>query len=101
MKAGKTAINSLIGFEDPVIFKSDGLPTYHLANVVDDHHMGITHVIRASVGKMPYYDLHIHIDISRNGCLPLTNMSSCMMRSAGSLQSMPTSDCYKIPTAAS
>ena len=29
-----------------VLLKSDGLPTYHLANVVDDHHMEITHVIR-------------------------------------------------------
>ena len=29
-----------------VLLKSDGLPTYHLANVVDDHLMGITHVIR-------------------------------------------------------
>jgi glutamyl-tRNA synthetase len=29
-----------------VLMKSDGLPTYHLANVVDDHLMGITHVIR-------------------------------------------------------
>lgn len=29
-----------------VLLKSDGLPTYHLANVVDDHEMGITHVIR-------------------------------------------------------
>ena len=29
-----------------VIQKSDGFPTYHLANVVDDYHMGITHVIR-------------------------------------------------------
>lgn len=33
--------------DDQVILKSDGLPTYHLANVVDDHLMGITHVIRA------------------------------------------------------
>ena len=32
---------------DPVILKSDGYPTYHLANVVDDHLMGVTHVIRA------------------------------------------------------
>ncbi|RDA94514.1 hypothetical protein CP533_2697 [Ophiocordyceps camponoti-saundersi (nom. inval.)] len=32
--------------EDFVILKSDGFPTYHLANVVDDHLMGITHVIR-------------------------------------------------------
>ncbi|MCL1836900.1 MAG: glutamate--tRNA ligase [Treponema sp.] len=32
---------------DPVLLKSDGFPTYHLANVVDDHLMGITHVLRA------------------------------------------------------
>ena len=36
-------------FDDPVILKSDGFPTYHLANVVDDHLMKITHVIRGSV----------------------------------------------------
>lgn len=32
---------------DPILMKSDGYPTYHLANVVDDHLMGITHVLRA------------------------------------------------------
>ncbi|KAG0246902.1 Glutamyl-tRNA synthetase [Mortierella sp. GBA43] len=32
--------------DDSVLVKSDGYPTYHLANVVDDHVMGITHVIR-------------------------------------------------------
>lgn len=32
--------------DDQVLVKSDGLPTYHLANVVDDHAMGITHAIR-------------------------------------------------------
>jgi glutamyl-tRNA synthetase len=32
---------------DPVLVKSDGFPTYHLANVVDDHLMGISHVLRA------------------------------------------------------
>lgn len=32
--------------DDQVLIKSDGMPTYHLANVVDDHLMGITHVIR-------------------------------------------------------
>ena len=31
---------------DQVLLKADGFPTYHLANVVDDHHMRITHVIR-------------------------------------------------------
>jgi glutamyl-tRNA synthetase len=34
------------GVDDQVLLKSDGLPTYHLANVVDDHEMAITHVIR-------------------------------------------------------
>jgi glutamyl-tRNA synthetase len=37
--------NEQIG--DMVMLKSDGLPTYHLANVVDDHFMGITHILRA------------------------------------------------------
>ena len=33
--------------DDQILLKSDGFPTYHLANVVDDHLMGITHVMRA------------------------------------------------------
>ncbi len=46
------ALRGLVRFDnaqidDQVLLKSDGLPTYHLANVVDDHHMEITHVIRA------------------------------------------------------
>ncbi|HNR08415.1 MAG TPA: glutamate--tRNA ligase [Saprospiraceae bacterium] len=32
--------------DDKVLIKADGMPTYHLANVVDDHHMDISHVIR-------------------------------------------------------
>ncbi|KUL86344.1 hypothetical protein ZTR_08536 [Talaromyces verruculosus] len=35
-------------YDDPILLKSDGNPTYHLANVVDDHHMKITHVIRGT-----------------------------------------------------
>ncbi|MCL4419422.1 glutamate--tRNA ligase [Patescibacteria group bacterium] len=42
---GEISIRSDIQ-EDPVIIKSDGFPTYHLANVVDDHEMKITTVIR-------------------------------------------------------
>ena len=38
-------------YEDPILLKSDGLPTYHLANVVDDHTMEISHVIRAVVSQ--------------------------------------------------
>lgn len=33
---------------DPVILKADGFPTYHLANIVDDHHMRVSHVLRGS-----------------------------------------------------
>ena len=36
-------------YDDPILLKSDGHPTYHLANVVDDHCMKITHVIRGTV----------------------------------------------------
>jgi glutamyl-tRNA synthetase len=32
---------------DPVLLKADGFPTYHLANVIDDHEMAITHILRA------------------------------------------------------
>lgn len=38
--------NSIL--QDLVLFKSDGYPTYHLANVVDDHFMQITHIMRAN-----------------------------------------------------
>ena len=47
-----------IGYGDPVLVKSDGLPTYHFANVVDDHLMGITHVIRGEEW-MPSTPKHI------------------------------------------
>ena len=43
---GKVAFDLSL-LDDQVILKSDGYPTYHLASVVDDHDMGITHVIRA------------------------------------------------------
>ncbi|XP_038142776.1 probable glutamate--tRNA ligase, mitochondrial [Cyprinodon tularosa] len=33
---------------DPVVMKADGFPTYHLANIVDDHYMNISHVLRGS-----------------------------------------------------
>ena len=42
---GEIKIDSNI-LDDKILFKSDGMPTYHLANIVDDHLMEITHVIR-------------------------------------------------------
>lgn len=47
-------------YEDPILIKSDGQPTYHLANVVDDHLMQITHVIRASVSHAISLDPNMH-----------------------------------------
>lgn len=43
---------------DPVLLKGDGFPTYHLANIVDDHLMHITHVMRAQEW-LPSTPLHI------------------------------------------
>ncbi len=43
---------------DPVMIKSDGFPTYHIANVVDDHLMEITHVMRAQEW-LPSTPLHV------------------------------------------
>lgn len=40
-------VRDATGYQDQVLLKTDGMPTYHLANVVDDHLMEITHVIRA------------------------------------------------------
>jgi len=53
--SGETVVHDLIKgdvvfdnaeMDDQVLLKSDGFPTYHLAVVVDDHYMGITHVVR-------------------------------------------------------
>ena len=46
--------------DDKVLFKSDGMPTYHLANVVDDHLMQISHVIRGEEW-LPSLALHIQL----------------------------------------
>jgi glutamyl-tRNA synthetase len=44
--------------DDKVLFKSDGMPTYHLANIVDDHLMEISHVIRGEEW-LPSLPLHV------------------------------------------
>ncbi len=55
---GKVTINSS-ELDDKVLYKSaDNLPTYHLANIVDDHLMGITHVVRGNeyLSSSPKYN---------------------------------------------
>ena len=65
---GKTSFDDLIyghievdnaELEDQVLLKSDGMPTYNFANVVDDHLMGITHVLRGNeyLSSTPKYNL--------------------------------------------
>ncbi len=44
--------------DDKILIKSDGMPTYHMANVVDDHEMGVTHVIRGEEW-LPSAPLHV------------------------------------------
>ena len=58
MVFGEIAVASA-DIEDGVLLKSDGLPTYNFANVVDDHLMGITHVMRGVeyLSSTPKYNL--------------------------------------------
>lgn len=54
---GDVTINSNL-LDDKVLYKSDGMPTYHLANIVDDHTMEISHVIRGEEW-LPSAPLHV------------------------------------------
>jgi len=54
---GEVKVNSS-SLDDKILFKSDGMPTYHLANIVDDHHMEISHVIRGEEW-LPSLPLHV------------------------------------------
>ncbi len=54
---GEVTVHSNV-LDDKVLFKSDGMPTYHLANIVDDHLMKISHVIRGEEW-LPSLPLHI------------------------------------------
>ena len=63
--AGDDMIRGKVEFEnaqlqDAVLMKSDGFPTYHLAHIVDDHHMNISHITRA-VEWLPSFALHLQI----------------------------------------
>ncbi|CAN5679095.1 glutamate--tRNA ligase [soil metagenome] len=49
-----------VNLEDLVLLKTDGYPTYHLANVVDDHHMNITHIMRGDEW-IPTAPVHVQL----------------------------------------
>lgn len=54
---GNTAVNTNT-LDDKVLVKNDGMPTYHFANIIDDHEMEISHVIRGEEW-LPSLGLHI------------------------------------------
>ena len=56
---GEVVVNSST-LDDKILFKSDGMPTYHLANVVDDNLMAISHVIRGEEW-LPSLPLHVSL----------------------------------------
>jgi glutamyl-tRNA synthetase len=59
MIRGEVVVNSST-LDDKILFKSDGMPTYHLANVVDDNLMAISHVIRGEEW-LPSLPLHVSL----------------------------------------
>ncbi len=78
-ESGDTVVHDLlrgaIRFEnadqgDPIIVKSDGFPTYHLASVIDDHDMGITHIIRADEW-LPSTPIHTNLYAALNWQAPI------------------------------
>ena len=93
----KKLVASETGYDDPVIVKSDGLPTYHFANVVDDHHMKITHVIRAAVCLLIMMDRY-GSDTIRNGSLQRRSISPCTRLLVGNPPFSLTSACSLTPT---
>ena len=59
MIRGEVRVNSAL-LDDKILYKSDGMPTYHFANIVDDHLMKITHVIRGEEW-LPSLALHLKL----------------------------------------
>lgn len=88
---GETAIHDAIRGDityqnsqiiDAVLLKSDGLPTYHLANVVDDHFMAISHIMRADewINTAP---LHINLYRAFGWQVPVYAHLSLVMNPSG------------------
>lgn len=68
LRGAMTIQNSTL--EDAVLLKSDGYPTYHFANVIDDHLMGITHVLRGD-DWLPSAPLHVLVYQSLDWDVPI------------------------------
>ncbi len=101
MPEGATVVDDLVygrvdfnngTIDDQILLKSDGFPTYHLANVVDDHLMRITHVIRGEVGARPG-PRGAEEGPARSGCRPRPSTRCCTGVSAGPCRASPTCLC--------
>ena len=75
----KVAVDNSV-VDDQVLIKSDGFPTYHLANVIDDHLMGISHVIRGRSGSPACPSISISTGPSGGTCPPLSISPFCSIR---------------------
>lgn len=78
---GEIKINTKT-LDDKVLFKSDGMPTYHLANIVDDHLMQITHVIRGEEW-LPSLPLHLLLYRALNWQAPTFAHLSLILKPVG------------------
>ena len=71
---GRVEVNSST-IEDQVLLKTDGFPTYHLASVVDDHCMEISHVLRGearlTIIIMLAHSVGINFILRRENCIAL------------------------------
>lgn len=84
---GKVVFDNNV-IDDQVILKNDGYPTYHFANVVDDHLMGISHVIRGEVS------FRILSHCCRSGCPQHPSTCCCTRCSNWTRLSSLTCLCY-------
>ena len=78
---GEIVVNTST-LDDKVLFKSDGMPTFHLANIVDDHLMEITHVIRGEEW-LPSLPLHVMLYRSFGWNAPLFSHLPLLLKPTG------------------
>ncbi len=67
---------------DPVLLKTDGMPTYHLASVVDDHAMNVTHIIR-NEEWLPSLPFHYYLYSSFNWIPPVFVHTASILNPSG------------------
>ncbi|CCJ30377.1 unnamed protein product [Pneumocystis jirovecii] len=80
-------------YDDPIIIKSDSFPTYHFANVIDDHLMNITHVIRGEEW-LPSTSKHLAIYQAFGWTPPVFAHVSLLVNSDGSKLSKRNNDTH-------